>query len=68
MQKENEYSTQKSLYATAVNIIFNQMHASVGIKRFKEKAVAAMLKEYKQLDDMNVVVRVAYDKLTDEQK
>ena len=44
------------------------MHASEGIKRFKEKAVAAMFKEYKQLDDMQVVVRVAYDKLTDEQK
>jgi len=51
-----------------VNVIFNQMHASEGIKRFKEKAVAAMFKEYKQLDDMQVVVRVAHDKLTDEQK
>ena len=27
-----------------------------------------MFKEYKQLDDMQVVVRVAHDKLTDEQK
>ena len=40
------------------------MHASEGIKRFKEKAVAAMFKEYKQLDGMQVVVRVAYDKLS----
>ena len=68
MQEGLNYSTQKGLYATAVNVIFNQIHASEGIKRFKEKAVAAMFKEYKQLDDMQVVVRVAYDKLTDEQK
>lgn len=27
-----------------------------------------MLKEYKQLNDMEVVIRVAYVKLTDEQK
>lgn len=32
---------------------FNQMHASKGIEGFKEHAVAALFKEYKQLNDMS---------------
>ena len=67
-QDGSKHSTQKELYIHAVNVIFNQMHASKGIKLFKEEAVAAMFKEYKQLNDMEVVIRVAYEKLTDEQK
>ena len=44
------------------------MHASRGIKLFKERAVAALLKEYKQLHDMSVFGRVAYESLTVEEK
>ena len=56
------------LYSTAVGICFNQMTASQGIKVFREKAVAAMFKEYKQLDDINVLGKLDPDSLTHEQK
>jgi len=51
------------LYSTAVGICFNQMTAKKGIKLFREKAVAAMFKEYKQLDDLNVLGRLDPDSL-----
>ena len=38
------------LYSTAVGLCFNQMTASKGIKLFGTKAVAAMFKEYTQVD------------------
>ena len=44
------------------------MHASRGIMLFKERAVVALLKEYKQLHDMSVFGRVAYESLTVEEK
>jgi len=56
------------LYSTAVGICFNQMTAKKGIKLFREKAVAAMFKEYKQLDDLDVLGRLDPDSLTYDQK
>jgi len=44
------------------------MHASKGIRLFKERAIAAILKEYKQLVDMCVLGRIDYDTLTNTQK
>ena len=44
------------------------MHASRGIKIFKELAVAALLKEYKQFHDKSVFGRIAYEPLTVEEK
>ena len=44
------------------------MHASKGIELFKERAVAALFKEYKQLNDMAVVGKVKYEDLSDEDK
>ena len=38
----------------AVNACFTQMSAPKGIKRYGKLAIAAMLKEYKQLDDLLV--------------
>jgi len=35
--------------------MFTQMSAMKGIKMFKERNVAAMLKEYTQFDNMNAV-------------
>ena len=35
---------------TATNFMFNQMHAQKGIKCFGERAIAALVKEFKQLD------------------
>jgi hypothetical protein len=59
---------QRQMYSLAVDVLFNQMHASKGIKLFKERAVAAILKEYKQLVDMCVLGRIDYDILTEAQK
>ena len=60
--------SRQRMYSQAVNVIFNQMHASKGIKLFKEKAAAAIFKEYKQLNDMCVLGRIYHDSLTEEQK
>ena len=56
------------LFSTCVGICFNQMTASKGIKLYGAKAVAAMFKEYKQLDDLEVLGRINPDLLTFEQK
>ena len=40
------------LHSTAVGICFNQMSASKGIKLYGAQAIAAMFKEYKQLEDL----------------
>ncbi len=56
------------LHSTAVGVCFNQMTASRGIKLHGAKAVAAMFKEYKQLDDLEVLGRLTPENLTHEQK
>ena len=56
------------LYSTAVGLCFNQMTASKGIKLYGAKAVAAMFKEYKQLDDLKVLGRLNPESLQPEQK
>lgn len=64
MQDPISRATQRHLYTRADNFMFNQMYASRGIKLLKERAVAALLKEYKQLHNMSVFGRVAYESLT----
>lgn len=66
--KQSTYTTGRKMRSETVNFIFNQMTASKGIKLFKELAVAALLKEYKQLNNMPVLGRIDYDTLSDEQK
>ena len=56
------------LYSDTVGICFTQMSAGKGIKLHGAKAVAAMFKEYKQLDDLEVLGRINPDLLTPEQK
>ena len=68
----------RRMYSTAVNVVFsqmdevnvllNQMTATKGLKMFGERAVAAMFKEYKQLDDMGVLGRIDPDSLSSEDK
>ena len=41
---------KKSMMNFTVGVVFNQMLAMQGIKKHGEKAVAAMFKEFKQLD------------------
>jgi hypothetical protein len=55
-------------YRIAVNVMFAQMTAAKGIKRFGERAVAAMFKEYNQLNDMMVFGHIDPDELTAQQK
>lgn len=47
---------------------FEQMSFNRGQKLFGERAIAAMVKEYKQMDDMKVLGGVCPDTLTREQK
>ena len=56
------------LYSTAVGICFNQMSASKGIKLYGAQAIAAMFKEYKQLEDFKVLGRINPDSLSHDQK
>jgi hypothetical protein len=41
----------RTLFKTAVDICFTQMSASKGIKEYGEQAIAAMIKELRQLVD-----------------
>jgi len=73
LEKPLTHTTTRKMNSTVVNhmfdeMCFNQMHASKGIELFKERAVAAFFKEYKQLNDMAVVGKVTYEQLTDEDK
>ncbi|GFH62209.1 hypothetical protein CTEN210_18685 [Chaetoceros tenuissimus] len=42
------------LFDSALHVLFNQMSAKQGIKEFGEEAVAAMLKEYKQIESWTI--------------
>ena len=55
-------------YRLAVNVAFTQMSASKGIKTYGERAVAAMFKEYRQLNDLEVFGPVNPDTLTKDEK
>ena len=48
--------------------MFTQMSAKQGIKNFKERAVASIFKEYKQLHDINTFGRVCTEYMTPKQK
>ena len=55
-------------YKIAVNVMLTQMTANRGIKNFGEKAVAAILKEYDQLNKLNVFGSLNPDSLSREEK
>jgi len=44
------------------------MTADKGIKQFQERAIAAILKEYKQMQDLKVLSGIDPNALTPEQK
>ena len=68
LKEDLNYTTTRQLYLKAVDYMFNQMTATQGIKIFQERAVAALIKEYKQLNDLAVLGVVDYGSLTKEQK
>ena len=57
---------KNDIFGNMLKVCFTQMTASKGIKLDGEKAIAAMFKEYRQLDDLTVLGRLDPDKLTPE--
>ena len=49
-KKKNTFNVETSIKAS-VNVMFTQMQATRGINLFGERAVAAMIKELKQLEE-----------------
>ena len=50
------------------DILMTQMTAKAGIKQFGERAVAAIMKEFDQLDKKNVFQPIAFERTTAEQR
>ena len=70
--KHKAYSRQTEMVA-ATKIMFTQMQASFGFKLFGEKAIAAMVKELKQLEfgpmsNKKVIMMVNLDTLSIDDK
>ena len=51
IQKDHEASINHSYLQRCVNAIFAQMSATKGIKKFGEKGLAAVVKEFTQLNE-----------------
>ena len=71
-KKNNTFDVETSIKA-AVNVMFTQMQATRGFKLFGERAVAAMIKELKQLEEgpmpvKKVVTEINPDALSAEDK
>ena len=47
-EQESKYETD-AFTKVAIDVMFTKMYAKAGIKNFGEKAVAAMIKEYRQI-------------------
>jgi hypothetical protein len=65
--ESKQASWANDCYRIAVDVMFAQMTANKGIKLFGEKAVAAIFKEYNQLNDMMVFGRIDPDELASRQ-
>ena len=74
MAKEKKESLdERYVYKRLVNMLFTQVSVKEGIKRWGEEAIAAIMKELKQLNDgampgQPVIEPVDYEELTDEDK
>ena len=66
--EERQYEWFTRLKDIAVNACFTQMSARKGIQQFGQLAVAAMLKEYKQLDNLLVFEAVSPESLCDQEQ
>ena len=51
-----------------MNVMFAQMSAKQGINQFKDRALSAIVNDYKQLHGMNTFVRVCPKGLMTKQK
>lgn len=59
---------RRELYSKTVGTCFTQMTAKRGIKMLGEAAIAAMFKEYQQLEDLEVLGRIDPDILSEDNK
>ena len=66
--KHGVQQMMNQIRAKLFDVCFTQMQAKTRIKKHGQRAVAAMLKEYMQLTNMDVMGFLKYDDLTDEQK
>ena len=72
-KEKKENLGEKCVYKRLVNVLFTQVSAKEGIKRWGEEAIAAIMKELNQLHDgampgQPVIEPVDYEELTDEDK
>ena len=68
ISKQKQCEWVDECYKKDVNVMFTQISAKKELKRFKDQAVAAIVKQYKQLHDMNKFVIVCPEELTPKQK
>jgi hypothetical protein len=66
--ESKQASWANDCYRIAVGVMFTQMTVTTGMKLFGKRAVAAMFKEYNQLNDMMVFGRIDPDELTAQHK
>jgi len=71
-EEQNNEPTLNDYYSIACNVMLTQMSAKEGIKRFGERAIVAMIKEYEQMDKAPmpgkpVFCPVSYESLTKEE-
>ena len=59
---------KEMLFESALHVLFQKMSAKQGIKEFGEETVAAMFKEFMQIDNLKVVGCFDKRKLTRELK
>ena len=67
-QNKDSFDWFTKLKGIAVNTCFTQMSARKGIERYGQLAITAMLKEYKQLDDLLVFGAVSPDSMSKQER
>mmetsp|Transcript_1239 Transcript_1239/g.1759 ORF Transcript_1239/g.1759 Transcript_1239/m.1759 type:complete len:407 (-) Transcript_1239:1408-2628(-) len=65
---EETTEVKGDMFSKVVHVTFTQMSAKKGIKEFGERAIAAVLKEYRQLHDKQVFERIRKNVLTNDIK
>ena len=65
--ENKDFERSNDCLRIATNFVFTQMSANIGILLFKDCRVAVIVKEYTQLEYVNVVVTENPDVLTTEQ-
>ena len=72
-EQESKRHSNQSYMSRAVNVLLTQMSATEGIKKHGERAIAVLIKEFKQLDSgpmkgKKVIEPLTYSSLTPQEK